>query len=86
MPVTACLIVGDGIGPEVTRAATDILDAVGAEIEWLPVPAGAGDEFGDVLPERTLEAIAEHRLALQGAEHADRQGLHEHQRATAQAL
>jgi isocitrate dehydrogenase (NAD+) len=64
----ACLIAGDGIGPEVTEAALRVLEAAGAEIEWVPLPAGAAaaEEFGDVLPAQTLEGIAEHRLALKG--------------------
>ena len=48
----ACLIEGDGIGPEVTRATLQVLEAAGAEIDWVPLPAGAAaaEEFGDVLP------------------------------------
>ena len=43
-------------------------EAAGAEIDWVPLAAGAAaaEEFGDVLPEATLDAIAEHRVALKG--------------------
>ncbi|MCP3978013.1 MAG: NAD-dependent isocitrate dehydrogenase [bacterium] len=68
MARTVCLIPGDGIGPEVTRATRQVVDAAGAELDWLELPAGAGaaEEHGDVLPQQTLEAIEEHRLALKG--------------------
>ncbi len=63
-----CLIPGDGIGPEVTSAAREIIDASGAEIDWLVLPAGAGviEKYGDVLPQCTIDAIEEHRVALKG--------------------
>lgn len=63
-----CLIPGDGIGPEVTNATRAVMDAAGAEIDWIELPAGASavEEHGDVLPESTLAAIEEHRLALKG--------------------
>ena len=38
---TVCLLPGDGIGPEVTTAARRVIDASGADIEWVPLPAGA---------------------------------------------
>lgn len=68
MPHTICLIPGDGIGPEVSDAARRVIDASGAEIDWVELPAGAGAvaEHGDVLPQVTLEAIARHRIALKG--------------------
>ena len=65
---TICLIEGDGIGPEVTAATVRVLEASGASLEWMNLPAGASaaETEGDVLPERTLEAIAHHRIALKG--------------------
>ncbi|HMO51667.1 MAG TPA: isocitrate/isopropylmalate family dehydrogenase [Kiritimatiellia bacterium] len=62
------LIAGDGIGPEVSRAVVDILDAAGAVIDWLPRHAGlAALEHGpEVMPADTLEAIREHGVALKG--------------------
>ena len=68
MATKACLIPGDGIGPEVTQAACRVMEAAGAQIEWIELPAGAkaADEHGDVLPEQTLEAIDKYRLALKG--------------------
>ncbi len=65
---TVCLLPGDGIGPEVTTAARRVIDASGANIEWVPLPIGstAIDLCGSVLPQRTLAAIAGHGVALKG--------------------
>lgn len=62
------LIAGDGIGPEVADAAQRVIDASGAAIEWVPLPAGAGafETHGEVLPESTVAAIAELKVALKG--------------------
>ena len=63
-----CVIPGDGIGPEVTAATLKVLDAAGADLDWLELPAGAAaaELHGDVLPSQTLDAIGEHRIALKG--------------------
>ncbi len=68
MSHTVCVIPGDGIGPEVTAAAREVLNASGVEIEWIELPAGAGalEKHGDVLPSATIEAIDRYRLALKG--------------------
>ncbi|HPO85151.1 MAG TPA: isocitrate/isopropylmalate family dehydrogenase, partial [Candidatus Hydrogenedentes bacterium] len=68
MKHTVCLIPGDGIGPEVARAARLVVDASGAEINWLELAAGAGAvaKYGDVLPQETLEAIQRYQVALKG--------------------
>lgn len=66
---TVVLIPGDGIGPEVTKAARRVLDAAGFDAEWVTVPAGAtAVEQGhdNVLPDITLEAIRQHKIALKG--------------------
>ena len=56
---TICSIPGDGIGPEVFRAAIRVIEAAGAAIDWISLPAGAAaaEQHGDVLPRQTLEAI-----------------------------
>ncbi len=68
MTHTVCLIPGDGIGPEVTSAARQVIEASGADIDWVVLPAGASAlEFcGSVLPQRTLAAIEGHGVALKG--------------------
>jgi isocitrate dehydrogenase (NAD+) len=62
------LIPGDGIGPEVTDATKAIVAATGAKIDWIVAPAGldAANQFGDPLPESTLDLIRKHRVALKG--------------------
>ncbi|HOD50143.1 MAG TPA: isocitrate/isopropylmalate dehydrogenase family protein [Candidatus Hydrogenedentes bacterium] len=68
MSHTVCLIPGDGIGPEVAQAARRVIDASGAPVNWLELPAGAGalETCGEVLPDKTVEAIEVHRVALKG--------------------
>ncbi len=69
------LVEGDGIGPDVTRAARTVIDAAvestyhkKRRIVWYPVPAGetAMFRFGDMLPAATLAAIREYVVALKG--------------------
>jgi isocitrate dehydrogenase len=69
------LIEGDGIGPEVVRAARQAIDAAVSEtsdrrrrIVWYPVPAGetAMFQYGELLPEATLDVIREYVVALKG--------------------
>jgi len=52
------LIAGDGIGPEVTKAALRVIEKAGAAIEWKHHLAGlAAIEKGkETLPQDTLEA------------------------------
>src|SRR5256712_7027251 len=63
------LIEGDGIGPDVVRAARSAIDAAVASafggrrrIAWYPVPAGerASVQYGDLLPQPTLGATREY--------------------------
>jgi isocitrate dehydrogenase (NAD+) len=62
------LIAGDGIGPEVVSAAVRVLEATGVVIEWDAQMAGAMAiaKEGTPLPEKTLESIRTHGLALKG--------------------
>jgi len=66
--IPATLIPGDGIGPEVTKATVEVLDALGAPFEWETQTAGmaAVDATGDPLPAATLDSIRRNRLALKG--------------------
>ncbi len=68
-------IEGDGTGPDIWRAARRVFDAaverVGGgrrRVEWLEVLAGekAFKQTGTWLPEATLEAIRQHRVAIKG--------------------
>ncbi len=69
------LIEGDGIGPDVTRAARAAIDAAVTttyrgrrRIVWYIVPAGetAMFRYGDLLPDATRNAIREYVVALKG--------------------
>ncbi|MCA8942695.1 MAG: isocitrate/isopropylmalate dehydrogenase family protein, partial [Planctomycetes bacterium] len=63
------LIPGDGIGPEVTDAARRVLDATGIEFDWRIHVAGGGEviaRYGTTMPEETLTAIKEAKIALKG--------------------
>lgn len=62
------LIPGDGIGSEITNSVTTILEKANAQVEWVEKSAGlkAHLETGNPLPEDTVDAIKEHRIALKG--------------------
>jgi isocitrate dehydrogenase (NAD+) len=66
MRYTVCLIPGDGIGPEVSEAARTVIDALDVGISWILLPAGASavQDYGQVLPEHTIDAIRRYRVAL----------------------
>jgi isocitrate dehydrogenase (NAD+) len=66
--IDVVLIPGDGIGPEITKAVTDVLSAAGADINWIRHVAGASalDATGEVLPQATLDAIEKYNIALKG--------------------
>jgi isocitrate dehydrogenase (NAD+) len=66
--IPATLIPGDGIGPEVSDATVEVLEALGAPFKWETHKAGmAGIEAcGDALPPETLASIRKTRLALKG--------------------
>ena len=67
-PIEATLIPGDGIGPEITDAVLEALDALDAPIAWDRQVAGVAaiERCGDPLPEVTLASIRRTRLALKG--------------------
>lgn len=62
------LIEGDGIGPEVTQAACQVVAAAGVRVDWVKGPAGlpAAEQYNEPLPEETLEMIRRYRVALKG--------------------
>jgi isocitrate dehydrogenase (NAD+) len=64
----ATLIPGDGIGPEITGAVVDILDAAGAPFEWDRQEGGlaAIRKHKDPLPRALLDSVHRTRLALKG--------------------
>jgi isocitrate dehydrogenase (NAD+) len=62
------VIPGDGIGPEVTAAMKQVVQAAGASIRWVEALAGqaAAERYGDPLPPATLDVIRRYRVALKG--------------------
>ena len=62
------LIAGDGIGPEVTAATKRALAAAEAPVTWIEHTAGlsALERGQAVLPDATLAAIREEKVALKG--------------------
>jgi isocitrate dehydrogenase (NAD+) len=62
------LILGDGIGPEVTGAVVKVLETAGLLVEWEPHAAGvlALEQHGDPLPPALIESIARTKVALKG--------------------
>src|ERR671924_903388 len=68
-------IEGDGTGPDIWRASVRVFDSAVAKafggrrrIAWFEVPAGekANNEYGEWLPNDTLEAVRTYRVAIKG--------------------
>ncbi len=75
MKQTVCYIEGDGVGEEITRVMIAAVDTAVTKayqgsraIHWQEVLAGqkAFDRVGTYLPEETLEAIKEEKIAIKG--------------------
>ena len=68
MPYKVTLIPGDGIGPEVSRAAKMCLEATGVGFEWEEVIAGnsAIEKFGTPLPDYVLKSVRKNKVAIKG--------------------
>ena len=68
MTYAIALLPGDGIGPEITKAAVGVLEATGLSFQWDEQLAGvtAIDVTGSPLPDATVESIRRHRIALKG--------------------
>lgn len=62
------LIPGDGIGPEVTQAAREVIAAAGVKIDWEVRDAGRRTlaSEGTSLPDATVEAVRRVGVALKG--------------------
>ena len=68
MKHTITLIPGDGIGPEVTEATQQIIEAAGVPIEWEPTAARAELERRgtDFMHSGVVESIRKNKVALKG--------------------
>ncbi|MDO9557339.1 MAG: isocitrate/isopropylmalate dehydrogenase family protein [Coriobacteriia bacterium] len=62
------LISGDGIGPEITKAMTRVVEATGVDIEWESVEAGADvmEKYGTPLPQHVLDSVRKNKVAIKG--------------------
>ncbi|MGC8668132.1 MAG: isocitrate dehydrogenase (NAD(+)) [Chthonomonadales bacterium] len=62
------VIPGDGIGPEVMRAAMRVVEASGVPVEWEEVQAGSEmvARYGTAVPDGVIHAIVKNRVALKG--------------------
>jgi isocitrate dehydrogenase (NAD+) len=68
MAKTITVIPGDGIGPEVTEATLEILDASGADLEYETHLAGVAgvEQLKNPIPDETLESIRRNAVCLKG--------------------
>jgi len=62
------LIPGDGIGPEISKATQQVIEATGVNVKWEVVDAGAdvADDYGTPLPDHVLESIKKNKVAIKG--------------------
>ena len=62
------LLPGDGIGPEIVSAVTEILDAAGANLEYHKYEIGEAEYLrnGKLIPDETIDAINKYKIALKG--------------------
>jgi len=62
------LVPGDGIGPEVSEAAVEIIEASGVRIIWEKVNAGKKvfEETGSLIPDSVFKSIEKNKVVLKG--------------------
>ena len=62
------LIPGDGIGPEITKAVTDIFAAAQVPVQWEEQNAGQTtfDQSGELIPNVLLKSLEKNKVALKG--------------------
>ncbi len=62
------LLPGDGIGPEVANAATQIVEASGVSVEWevYAAPLEDGKRVGEFPREMAVESVRRTHVALKG--------------------
>lgn len=68
-------IEGDGVGPDIWKASQNVFDSAvefaykgKRKIAWKEIYAGekANEKFGDYLPQETIDAIKEYKIAIKG--------------------
>lgn len=62
------LLPGDGIGPEISTAMKQCIEALGVKIDWEEIPVGehAIKRSGTPLPDAALDSIRKNRVAIKG--------------------
>jgi isocitrate dehydrogenase (NAD+) len=62
------LLAGDGIGPEVTSAMRQCVDATGVDIAWDEeiVGAGALEKYATPLPQAAIDSVKRNKVAIKG--------------------
>src|SRR5579871_2675093 len=62
------LLPGDGIGPEVAAAATDLVEASGVSVEWevFAAPLEGGKRVGEFPRKQAVESVRRTHVALKG--------------------
>ena len=65
---TITLIPGDGIGPEISEATKQVIEATGVAIRWDIQEAGQDvfEKEGTPLPQRVIDSIRKNKIALKG--------------------
>lgn len=68
MSIKITVIPGDGIGPEITEATLEVLNALDCGLEYDFQVAGltAMDSVGELLPEATLKSMTTNKVTLKG--------------------
>src|SRR3984893_6029843 len=68
MALNITLLPGDGIGPEVANAATQIVEASGVLVEWevFAAPLQDGKRVGEFPREQAVESVRRTHVALKG--------------------
>lgn len=66
--INVALIPGDGIGPDITKAAMRVIEAAGVKVNWEILEAGlpAIEKYGDPLPKEVKDSIQRNMVALKG--------------------
>lgn len=59
---------GNGIGPEITAAAIQVIDACGLDIEWVNIPIAeeAIEKFGHPVPNESIQMLKDVKVAIKG--------------------
>jgi len=59
---------GNGIGPEITKAAIQVIDACGLDIQWVNIPIAeeAIEKYGHPVPNESIQMLKDVKVAIKG--------------------